>query len=129
MFKVVVMEATCSAGIVKVGNFPVASAQIMSAGAGESTGTLFMFGEDAYYFPNATADLKTTIEKLIDTLTGVTAALTQIGTSLTSIGAGMTGPTTAPPPTLATDVVAINGKVTELNAIKASLNTLKGALK
>lgn len=129
MYKAILLEATCRSDVVKVENYPVQAAEVLSQGKGASTGLLIMFGDKAYYIPNAAEDLKTTIEKTVDLLTSLNEALTKIGTTLTSIGAGMTGPTTAPPPTLAADVVEINSKVTALNAVKSSLNTLKGALK
>jgi hypothetical protein len=49
------------------------------------------------------------------------AAITKIATIFTSIGAGMTGPTTAPPGTLVTDVVELNTMVTEINTLKGQL--------
>lgn len=115
MFKAILLEASCLSDVVTAEGFPVDAATILSQGKGQSSGLLIMFGEQAYYIPNAAEDLKTTIEKLAD-------AVTKISNILTAIGAGMTGPTTAPPPTLATDVVALTAIVTELN-------TLKGVLK
>jgi len=109
-----ILEATCLAGIVKWEGSPV-EAEILSEGEGSSEGVLLLEKEKAYYLTSNASDLKTTLEKVIDALTKVTE-------TLTAIGGNMTGPTTAPPPTLATNVVAINLLVTELT-------TLKGALK
>lgn len=109
------ITATCENGTVKVGNLTIEGAIILTAGVGSSEGLLFIDRDQMYYVATNTTDLETTIEKIIDTIT-------KIGTILTSIGAGMTGPTTAPPLTLATDIV-------ELNGIASELTELKGALK
>lgn len=107
------LEANCTGNVVKIGSDPIA-AEILSEGVGESQGIVVMDKDKAYYITSNATDLKTTLQKLTD-------ALTQIGTTLTSIGAGMTGPTTAPPPTLATDVAQINLIVTELTTLKDTL--------
>lgn len=111
-----ILDATCSAaGIVTCEGATITEAQVLSDGKQASEGLLIIQNGKVYYLTLSVSDLKTTIEKL-------SAAVGQIATTLTSIGAGMTGPTTAPPPTLATDVAT-------LNSIKAELDTLKGALK
>lgn len=110
-----VIEASCVTGIVTAEGVPVTGTTILSGGVGESEGVLILEEDKKTYLANTTPDLKTTIEKVI-------AALNKIGTTLTSIGAGMTGPTTAPPGTLATDVL-------ELTTIATELEVLKGALK
>lgn len=125
-----ILEATCDAeGVVKVGEIEVPDVIVLSAGTQESTGLLFLDGEKKVYLPSSASDIASTIQAAIDTITEVAAAVTKIGTTLTAIGAGMTGPTTAPPPTLAVDVAELNTKVTALNAIKSDLDELKGALK
>lgn len=125
-----ILPATANAlGIVTADGVPVTAAQILSLGKQQSSGLLFLDGDKAWYFPSSATDIKTTITKLSNSITSLNAALTQIATTLTSIGAGMLGPATAPPPTLAADVLVITGKVTELVAIKAELETLKEALK
>lgn len=126
-----ILAATCSAtGIVSADGVTVPAAVKMGQGAQSSSGLLIMDGDKAYYLPSETfSDLVTTILHIIDLITATAEGVTQIATTLTSIGAGMTGPTTAPPPTLATDVAIIGTKVTLLNATKSQLNTLKAALK
>lgn len=125
-----VLDATCNAsGTVTADGVPVVGAIVLSEGKQASSGVAVMDGDKVWYLTSSATDIKNTIEKLISVIEKDAEALTQIATTLTSIGAGMTGPTTAPPPTLATDVVTINSKVTALNAVKAELNTLKGALK
>ena len=125
-----ILDATCSPlGVVTSESTPVVSAQVLSEGKQISTGLLFIEGDKARYLTSNATDIKTSLEKTVDALEDICTALSQIATTLTSIGAGMTGATTAPPPTLATDVTAINTKVTEITATKVLLNTLKGALK
>lgn len=109
------LVGTCQAGAVKVDGDLVTEAVILSKGIGASSGALFIDGEKVFYIPNNSADLETTLTKVI-------AAINKIATTLTSIGAGMTGPTTAPPPTLVADVL-------ELTTLSTELSTLKGALK
>ena len=124
------LDATCDAtGKVTAGGAIVPEAQVLSEGKQQSSGILLIDEDKPRYIPSSATDVKSTIEKTITLIEDIASALTTIATSLTSIGAGMTGPTTAPPPTLATDVATITTKVTALNATKAQLNTLKGALK
>lgn len=115
--------------IVMEGTFPIPTAQVLSEGKQASSGVLLMQGEECFYITSNATDIKTTIAKISSIIEDLNSALTQIATTLTSIGAGMTGPTTAPPPTLAADVLAITGKVTELTATKVELDLLKEALK
>jgi hypothetical protein len=108
-----ILEATCLSGVVKWEGSPV-EAEVLSEGNGQSSGVLLLEKEKAFYLTSNASDLKTTMEKLIDALTKVTE-------TLTAIGSGMTGPTTAPPGVLATNVVAINLLVTELTTLKGNL--------
>lgn len=124
-----ILEATCLAGVVKVGVLPVPGANVFSEGVGSSQGLLLMQGEDKHYFAKTTPDVKTTIEKTMDALEDLASVLNTIATTLTSIGAGMTGPTTAPPPTLAVDVATIVSKAAEITATRALLSTLKASMK
>lgn len=111
-----VLDATCNAAsIVTSEGVPIPGAVILSEGKQQSSGVLIIDGDKYWYVASSATDIK-------ETLTQVIAALTEIATTLTAIGAGMTGPTTAPPVTLATSVATINAKV-------ALLTTLKGALK
>lgn len=125
-----ILDATASAsGVVTAESTAVQVAEILSEGKQTSAGVLLMQENKAWYLTSSATDIKTTIEKLISVIESAANSITQIGITLTSIGAGMTGPTTAPPPTLAADVVLLNLDVTELNAVKAELETLKEALK
>ncbi len=124
-----VLQATCTAGIVKVGALPVPSATVLSEGVASSEGLLFLDEELKTYIPRNSQDLKANLDGLTSSLTDLCAALTQVATTLTAIGAGMTGPTTAPPPTLAVQVALITSKVTSITATNVTLTTLKGALK
>lgn len=110
-----ILEAVCDAsGKVKVEGFEVA-ADVLSEGKQDSQGVALMQGKKVYYVTSNATDIKTTLEK-------VAAALDKIASTLTDIGTGMTGPTTAPPGSLPTNVA-------EIMAIKTELETLKGALK
>ena len=124
-----VRAATIQSGEVKVGSLPVADAVILSQGLGDSSGVLVIQGGLSYYIAKTSPDLDSTIQKTMDALEDLASVLNKIATTLTSIGAGMTGPTTAPPPTLAVDVASIVSKATEITATRTALNTLKGALK
>lgn len=110
-----ILSATCSAdGKVTADGVEVVGAIILSEGKQASSGMAVMDGEQVWYLTSSATDIKTTIEKAAD-------AITKIANLFTAMGAGMTGPTTAPPPTLATDVVAIQQVVTELNQLKGAL--------
>lgn len=110
-----ILDATCEAGVVTCEGVPVPETEILSEGVGSSAGLLLMQGEKKTYVASNATDLKTAIEKTVE-------AINKVGSILTAIGAGMTGPTTAPPGTLAADVL-------ELTALATELETLKGQLK
>lgn len=110
-----VLPATATAdGKVFCEGVEVPEAQILSLGKQASSGILMIDGDKVWYFPSSATDIEQTLSKL-------SAFLDKIGPVLTSIGAGMTGPTTAPPPTLATDVLAIATIKTEVDALKGAL--------
>jgi hypothetical protein len=124
------LEATCDAtGKVTALGVVVDVAVVISEGKQASSGVLILDGAIAYYIASSATDIKTTIEKIVAVIDDLNASLNQIVTVITSVGAGMTGPTTAPPPTLAVDLAVLTGKVTTLTATKTALNNLKGALK
>lgn len=110
-----ILSATADAqGKVTADGVEVVGAIMLSEGKQASSGMAVIDGDKVWYLTSSATDIKATIEKAAD-------AITKIANVLTSIGAGMTGPTTAPPPTLPTDVVAINMVVTELNQLKEAL--------
>lgn len=123
------LEASCVGGVVTAQGVPVPAAEILSQGVGASTGRVIIDEDDAAYIADISPDLKSVLDNLIDALGQVKTSLDQIGTSLTSIGAGMTGPTTAPPPTLAVDVAVITTASTAIGATKVQLQTLQSALR
>ncbi len=110
-----ILEASCVAGVVMIGAIPVPGVTILSEGVSPSTGIVVMQGDEAFYIAKISPDLKSTLETISSTLT-------TIATTLTAIGAGMTGPTTAPPPTLAVNVA-------QITTAAAALTTLGNALK
>lgn len=110
-----ILEATCDAtGTVTADGVPVVGAVVLSEGKQASEGVAVMDGDKVWYLTSSASDVKTTIGKLSD-------AITKIATMFTSIGTGMTGPTTAPPGTLPTDVAALNQMVVELTQLKEAL--------
>lgn len=108
-----IFTANCQGGVVTTEGLTL-DADIVASGQGQSSGAVILEKDHAVYLPNTQPDLETTIEKLSESL----GKLTEI---LAAIGAGMTGPTTAPPGTLATDLA-------EITALKAELDALKGNL-
>lgn len=109
-----VLAATCENSEVKISGLTVQEAEILSEGIGQSTGCVIISKDKVFYITSNATDLKDSITKVVE-------AITKISSILTSIGAGMTGPTTAPPPTLATDVLELNGIGSELTTISEAL--------
>lgn len=110
-----ILPGSCTGNVVTSESLPIPTAEILSEGVGPSTGIVIMQGDKQFYIAKTSPDLKVTIEKL-------NSLITKLVPIITSIGAGMTGPTTAPPPTLATDLL-------ELTAINIELTTLKNMLR
>lgn len=110
-----ILSATCDAsGKVNADGVEVVGAIVLSEGKQASSGTAVMDGDKVWYLTSSATDVKTTIEKMAD-------AITKIALMFTSVGAGMTGPTTAPPGTLPTDVAELNQMVAQLNQLKEAL--------
>ena len=124
-----ILEATCTGGVVKVGAIVIDDAVILSKGLGDSEGVLLIEEFQSTYIPSQASDLEDTLTQLIAALEKVADAVTKTSTTFTSVGAGMTGPTTAPPPTLAVDVALLVTYATAITAAKTQLETLKGVLK
>lgn len=138
-----ILRATCDAeGKVTAEGVVVEGVRLLGVGTKASVGILIVDTDRCDYIPKQGDDLTADIENEIDGLTSAKEALDKIGEiltnismTLTSIGAGMTGPTTAPPPTLPTDVAQIvadvaevTAKTTEIQATIDALTELKGAL-
>jgi hypothetical protein len=109
-----VLEATCEDGIVTLEGQEIEVDLLLSEGVAPSQGVLIIDGNKTYYVARTSPDLKSSLETL-------TEAINSIADVLTAIGAGMTGPTTAPPGTLAADVTAIQALATELEDLGESL--------
>lgn len=109
-----ILDASCTGSVVTCEGKPVPSAIILSEGLGPSTGILIMQNGKQYYVSKTTPDVKEVITQLND-------LIPKLLTAFTSIASGMTGPTTAPPPTLATDLAALTAVNTQLIALKAML--------
>lgn len=128
------LAASCENRIVKittpVGEIVVPDAEIMSDGVGPSVGLLLLDRSIVRYIPSSEeGDLKETLAETVAGLRKTVEAIQKIATMFTSVAAGMTGPSTAPPPTLPADVVALGSMATELSGIATELETLEGALR
>lgn len=108
------VEATCENEVVKVEGTTVEPVVIKSKGLGESQGLLFVVGDKVYYVASSFQDISDVIDK-------VKESVDKVADILSSIGSSMTGSTTAPPPTLASDLAELSTLSTELNALKESL--------
>lgn len=108
------LEATCIAGVVKVGSLPVAGVEILSEGVGSSEGVLILDGEKRYYIADTTPDLKTTLEKLA-------SVLTQIATALAAIDVKPFGAPGSTAPVAATTIAQITALQVEVAALKETL--------
>lgn len=109
-----IFDATCVAGVVKVEGIEIPDVEIITQGTKSSTGILILNGNEKKYVTANTTDI-------VDFLDEVAGVLNTIATTLTAIGSGMTGPTTAPPGTLATSVTQIQTVATALDAMKENL--------
>lgn len=108
-----VLRATCSNGVVRVGSLVVSGVRILSGGVGPSSGVLLLEGAVPDYVADTTPDLEATLAQ-------VATALENIENALTTLGAAI--PTATNPPALVPLVAAIA-------TARASLTTLKGALR
>ncbi len=78
--KAKVFSAACAASIVLVGGIPVACT-ILGEGIGPSTGFLIIEGDDAFYVPKTSPDLKATIESIgtiLDKIVAIATALNAV---------------------------------------------------
>lgn len=109
------LEATCVAGVVKVGVLPVLGATILSEGVGPSSGILVLQDDDGkFYIAKTTPDLATTLDQL-------TTALTQIASALTVLDAKPLGTLPAVP--------GVAANVAAITVANAALTTLRAILK
>ncbi len=108
-----VLDATCLAGVVKVGALPVAGADILSEGVASSSGILVMDEDRKTYIPKTSGDLVTTLEKIAD-------ALGDIASALTLLDGKPTG-TLPPAPAAASLITSIQATKAEVEALKEAL--------
>lgn len=109
-----ILDATCNGQVVTCEGLPLQNVTILSEGIGPSTGVVIMQSGKLYYIAKTSLDLKSTLDKL-------NVLVPKLVTIFSSIGAKMTGPTTAPPPTLATDLAELTQLNVELTTIKNML--------
>lgn len=117
-----VVEATCVAGIVKVGALPVPTATILSEGVAASSGILVLDEDKATYIAKVSTDLKDALDQLSSALGSLTTALTTLDVKVqpTTCPAGAGVTVTTP---LAT------ASITSITSAKAAIDLLKEALK
>lgn len=108
-----ILSATCVNNEVTIEGQKVEST-ILSQGKAQSSGKALIEGSEVTYVTSNASDVAQTIEKVCEMIDAIALILT-------SIGSGMTGPETAPPGTLATDVAQLQLKSTELLALKDNL--------
>ena len=107
------LPATCENGVVTIEGKEVEST-ILSQGKAASSGAAILDKGSSTYIASNASDIA-------DLITSLNDSLNKLVIILTSIGAGMTGPTTAPPPTLAADLAEITAIVVELETKKEML--------
>lgn len=129
MNKMVMLNAILEGGKVKVNGHEIDGAIVGSAGSANSAGVLLLDGAKAVYFANTSSDLSDTLDKTSEALGEIATAMNDIAQSLTLIAGNMTGNTTAPPPALPAKVVLIQAAATQVDAIAAELDELRGDLK
>lgn len=104
------LEATCEAGIVKVGNLIVDDAIILSLGAAPtSTGVLFIEGAASYFVASSAPDVKTLIENMV----AIVEKIALIATGLDAV--------TVSPGGQAANITALTLLKTQLNLTKDTL--------
>lgn len=102
------LSATCVAGIVTAEGVPVPSTTILSKGVGQSSGVLIMEESQKTYVANTSADLETTLTKLVASLNNIVTVLTALDSAVLS-GAN------------AATIAQITASAVELNTLKANL--------
>lgn len=127
------LQATCSAGVVKVGTIPLPDAVKLSKGIGASSGIAVIDEDKQYYLANTVPDLETTLDKLITVLGTIGDTLDKVvivfNKHFTVFGPKL--PATPVDPA-ATDILAITNAVLTITGptgIVKDLQTLKGQLK
>jgi len=117
-----VLEATCVAGIVKVGALPITDTEILSEGEGASEGVIILQEDKRYYLAKTSGDLKEALDRLSSALGDLTSALTAIDTKSQATtclaGPGVTVPTPVAASSIASIVTA-----------HAAIDVLRGMLR
>jgi len=108
-----ILDATCENNIVKVEGKTV-PATILSQGKKASTGAALLQHDQLTYVTSNATDIK-------DLITQLSTLIDKIETTFTDIASGMTGPTTAPPPALTADLLAMTNIKTALDLMKDNL--------
>lgn len=123
------LEASCVAGVVTAEGIPVPAAEILSQGVGASSGRLFIDENDAVYIPDATPDLKTTLDKVLSALDQVVTALNATAVALTAIDAAAAAKLVVTAPVATAAITQVTTAATAITAVEIELQTLKASLK
>lgn len=111
------LEATCVAGVVKVGAVPVPSAVIQSEGIGASSGVLLLDEDKARYIAKTSPDLKSALESIASSLGTIASTFGTVSGQLLLLGANPLS------------LVPITTGIAAITAVQTELTTLKEALK
>ncbi len=122
------LPASCAAGVVLTGGIPVPSAEILSSGVGPSSGVLILDEDEAFYIPDTTPDLDTTLAQIITALTQVSQALAQTVLALNVLDNKPLG-ALPPVPAVTANSTAITAAAAAVTAATAQLTVLKAILK
>lgn len=114
-----VLDATCEAGIVKVGTVAIPEAIKLCEGIAPSVGNLIIQGDKMYYVAKTTPDVKTLITQMIALLTDV-----KTGLQLLDSRVGLVSATGGVP-----NVVVATSTIASITSKIATLTTLKDNLK
>lgn len=72
------LRATCEAGVVTCEGKEVTGALVFSRGVAHSQGILYLDEGKAYYFPDATTDLVSALEEVINALNACSSGLSAL---------------------------------------------------
>lgn len=104
-----ILEAECTAGVVKVDDLPIAEAEILTQGTKPSEGVVLLDGDAARYLTSHTDDLS----DLIDALHGIVQQVVTIFTATDAV--------TTSPGTITAAIAALTVLDTQLVAMKENL--------
>ncbi len=114
-----ILPATCNDNKVTCEGVEITSAIILSEGAGESSGLLFIEADKSYYLPSTAFDVVLLIEKVASVLGTIKTALTNIDTNAYIISSS---PDVPGGPKAAAQIASIQSAIDDLNSFKEDLD-------